>query len=60
MAAIVATRYNPHIKAVYERLFARGKSKMSAPGASMRKLVHLCFGILKTQKPYQHGYPKIT
>lgn len=59
MAAIVATRYNPHVKAVYERLLARGKSKMSALGAAMRKLVHLCFGVIKTQKPYQHDYAKI-
>ncbi len=60
MAAIVATRYNPHVKAVYERLLARGKSKMSALGAAMRKLVHLCFGVLKTRQPYQSNYAKIT
>ncbi len=59
MAAIVATRCNPHVRAVYERLLARGKSKMSALGAAMRKLVHLCFGVLKTRTPYQHNYAKI-
>ena len=59
MAAVVATRHNPHVKAVYERLLARGKSKMSALGAAMRKLVHLCFGVLKTRQPYQHNYAKI-
>lgn len=58
MAAIVATRCNPHVKALYERLLARGKSKMSALGAAMRKLVHLCFGVLKTQQPYEHDYSK--
>ena len=58
MAAIVATRCNPHVKDVYERLLARGKSKMSALGAAMRKLVHLCFGVLKTQQPYEHDYAK--
>ena len=58
MAAIVATRCNPHVKAVYERLLARGKSKMSALGAAMRKLVHLCFGVLKTQQPYEHDHAK--
>jgi len=56
MAAIVATRCNPHVKAIYERLLARGKSKMSALGAAMRKLVHLCFGVLKTQQPYEHDH----
>ena len=58
MAAIVATRHNPHVKAVYERLLARGKSKMAALGAAMRKLVHLCFGVLKTRTPYQAEYAK--
>jgi transposase len=56
MAAVVAIKYNPHVKAVYARLLARGKSKMSALGACMRKLVHLCFGVLKTQKNYQAEY----
>ena len=53
MAAVVAIRYNPDIKAQYERLTSRGKSKMSALGAAMRKLVHICFGVLKHQQPYQ-------
>jgi transposase len=56
MAAIVGTQYNPHIKALYQRLQGRGKSKMSALGAAMRKLVHLCFGVLKTRQPYQANY----
>jgi transposase len=32
---------------------------MSALGAAMRKLVHLCFGVIKTQQPYQSNYAKI-
>jgi transposase len=56
MAAIVGTQHNPHIKALYQRLQERGKTKMSALGAAMRKLVHLCFGVLKTRKPYQPNY----
>jgi transposase len=52
-AAVVATRYNPDIKAQYERLLAKGKSKMSALGAAMRKLVQICLGVLKHQKTYQ-------
>ena len=59
MAAITVTRCNPHVKALYERLLARGKSKMSALGAAMRKLVHLCFGVIKTRKPYEPDYVKI-
>jgi len=52
MAAIVAARYNPDVRALYERLLAKGKSKMSALGACMRKLVHICFGVLKHQSAY--------
>ncbi|MCX8566971.1 MAG: Transposase [Glomeribacter sp. 1016415] len=59
MAAVVAIRYNAHVKALYERLRARGKSAMSALGACMRKLVHLCFGVLKTRMPYQGNYRNI-
>jgi len=58
MAAVAAKRCNPHVKAVYDRMLARGKCKMSALGAAMRKLVHLCFGVLKTQQPYQRDYAK--
>jgi transposase len=53
MPAIVASRINPDIRAHYQRLLAQGKSKMSALGAAMRKLVHICFGVLKNQQPYQ-------
>ena len=56
MAAIVAIQHNAHVKAVYGRLLAKGKTKMSALGAAMRKLVHLCFGVLKTQQKYQPDY----
>ena len=56
MAAVVAIRYNPHIKSLYERLLARGKAKKAALGAAMRKLVHLCFGVIKTRTPYQANY----
>ncbi len=59
MAAVVATKYNPHVKAVYGRLVARGKAKMAAIGAAMRKLVHLCFGVLKTRISDQADYVKI-
>lgn len=52
-AAVVATRYNPHVQALYQRLLTRGKAKMVALGAAMRKLVQLAFGVIKHQKPYQ-------
>jgi transposase len=52
MPAIVAKQHNVHVKAIYERLIARGKPKMSAIGAAMRKLVHLCFGVIHSRRPY--------
>jgi transposase len=53
MATVTATRHNPDIKAQYERLTGKGKSKMSALGAAMRKLVQICYGVIKHQQPYQ-------
>ena len=50
MPAVVAMRHNPLLKAMSERLLGRGKVKMQVIGALMRKLVHLAFGILKSQK----------
>lgn len=50
--AVVASRYNPDVAALYRRLLARGKCKMAALGAAMRKLVHIAFGVLKHQTPY--------
>jgi transposase len=56
MPAIVAMRHNPLLKAMSERLLGRGKVKMQVIGALMRKLVHLAFGILKSQKPFDPNY----
>ena len=53
MAAVVAIRYNPDVRALYQRLLAKGKAKMAALGAAMRKLVHIMFGVLKHQTPYR-------
>ena len=50
--AMVATSKNPDIKVQYERLLGNGKSKMCAIGAAMRKLVHICYGVLKNQEAY--------
>jgi transposase len=53
LPALTAARYNADIRALYERLIATGKSKMSAVGAAMRKLVHIAFGVFKHRRPYQ-------
>lgn len=52
MAAVVAARHNPALKKVYLDLIARGKSKMAALGALMRRLVHIAFGMLKHNTPF--------
>jgi transposase len=57
LPAIVAKQHNVHVKAVYERLIARGKPKMSAIGAAMRKLVHLCFGVIHSRRAYDPLWP---
>ncbi|WP_018862131.1 MULTISPECIES: IS110 family transposase [unclassified Thioalkalivibrio] len=53
MAAVVASRHNPDVRHQYHRLLRRGKAKMAAIGAAMRKLLHIAFGVLKSQTPYQ-------
>jgi transposase len=55
MAAVAGVRHNPDLRAQYERLLGRGKAKMAALGAAMRKLVHLCFGVLKNAADYRAG-----
>lgn len=56
MPAVVAIKYNPHIRALYLRLLERGKAKMAALGAAMRKLAHLCFGVVHSGKPYSETF----
>jgi len=56
MPAVVARQWNPHIKLFSDRLIAKGKSKMAVIGACMRKLAHLCFGVVHTGKPYDPNY----
>lgn len=53
MGAIVAWSWNPDLKEQKERLLRNGKTKMSALGACMRKLVQICFGVIKNQTEYQ-------
>jgi len=52
MASVVALRHNHQLRAIYDRLLRAGKSKMAALGALSRHLVHIAFGVLKHQQPY--------
>jgi transposase len=57
MAALVALRCNPPVKALYARLRARGRRGDVALGHCMRKLLHQVFGIWTTGQAYDpdHG-----
>jgi len=58
MPALVAIRYNPLLKAYYENLLARGKVKMVAVIAVMRKLLVICYGVLKSGQVFDVDYVK--
>lgn len=52
MPALVAVRHNPHFRAFYRQLLAKGKLRMVALVAIMRKLLHGIYGIFKSQQPF--------
>jgi len=47
MPALVAVQHQEHLRAFYEHLLARGKTKLQALVATMRKLLHAIFGMFK-------------
>lgn len=51
--AVVAKRFNPVINEFAARLALNGKNNMQIVCACMRKLIHIAFGILKSQKPFR-------
>ncbi len=53
MAAVTSVSCNPDLRAQYQRLLSKGKSKMQAIVAAMRKLVQICFGVVKNQSEYR-------
>ena len=50
MAALVAKRHNPKIKAFYQRLLANGKLKKVALTAAMRKLLTILNTLIRTDQ----------
>jgi transposase len=52
MPAMVAMRYNSHVKQLSERLKVKGMKGKAVIGAAMHKLAHLIYGVLKSGKPY--------
>lgn len=56
MAAVSAIQHNPLVKAHYDKLVSRGKAKMQALIAGLKKLVYICFGVIKNQTPFDARY----
>jgi len=52
LPAMTAKKYNPIIKKFCDNLANGGKPKMLIIGAAMRKLIHIIYGVLKSQKPF--------
>lgn len=52
MPALVAIQWEPNVNAFYEKLLGRGKTKMQAIVAVMRKLLHSTYGMLKNHEPF--------
>jgi len=53
MATLVATQYNPTIRAFYLRLQAQGKPKMVALVAAMRKLIIILNIMIRENQPWR-------
>jgi transposase len=58
MATLTAARFNPAIRAQYERLRARGKSAKVARCAAARKLLHLAYAVVTKGQPFDPHYGK--
>jgi transposase len=56
MPALIAMRTNPILFAFAQRLRARGKPEPVIIGAIMRKLLHICYGVLKHKSPFDPNY----
>lgn len=57
MAALVASRFNPALKAFYARLVAQGKPRIVAIVAivaTMRKLLTILNAIIRDNQPWQN------
>ncbi|AKV66492.1 hypothetical protein MICAF_3680006 [Microcystis aeruginosa PCC 9807] len=53
MGAVVAMGHNPVIKAFYERLVGRGKSKKLALTACVRKILVILNAMVRQNQPWQ-------
>jgi len=53
MSTLVATRYNPMIRAQYQQLLKRGKEKKVALTACMRKFLTILNAMLRDRQPFR-------
>ena len=58
MAALSASRFDPTIKAFYQRLLLAGKPKKLALTACMHKLLTIINAVIKSGRPWQAAYPQ--
>ena len=56
LAALSAIRYNPTLAPYYQRKRQQGLQPKQALVAVMRRLLHLVYGVLKHQQPYDPDY----
>jgi transposase len=56
MPAVVALSHNPVIQDLSYRMAKRGSYKMEIVVAAMRKLLHIVYGVLKNQLPFDPNY----
>jgi len=54
MPALSAKQHDPHVRAYFEHLLARGKEPLQALCAVMRKLLHAIHGMLKHKQPFDN------
>ena len=57
MATLSTVRYDPVLKAFYQRLLSKGKPAKVALVASMHKLLTIINAILKSGKPWVANHP---
>lgn len=58
MPALSGLRYNPLLKAFFERLVARGKARKAALVACMAKLLRIAYGVLRSRRPFDPAHAR--
>jgi transposase len=59
MPAMVAARCNPVLRVFAERMVSNGLKPLQVIVAVMRKLLHLAYGVVKNQIPFDPNYGKV-